>query len=123
MKRRSLVLFTGILPTEIPKAQPRREFEAGYALNLETAVDRSSALVMAAYERVSASPIALTHWVTPLRARLHGLRAVWLRCSSLRAPARCVVAPCQAMRKPHTRARSTAVSRLNWPNNMADTAA
>jgi len=57
--------------------------------------------------------VTLTHWVRPLRTRLHGFRSVWPRCSSLRAPARFVVAPCQPARKPHTRARSTEESRLN----------
>lgn len=56
--------------------------------------------------------VTLTTRVSPLRARLQGCRAVWQRCSALRASARSVVAPCQPTQQPHTLARPTAASRL-----------
>lgn len=57
--------------------------------------------------------LTFVRWVSTLRARLRVCRALWLRYSSLRAPARSVVVPCQTIRQTHTRARSTAVSRFN----------
>ena len=56
---------------------------------------------------------AITSWVTPLRTRLSSAASRWRRCSSLRAGARSVVAPCQRTASPPARARPTAVSRLN----------
>ena len=60
-----------------------------------------------------AASLAFTYGVRALRTRQHRARCAMRRCSSLRAVARSVFAPCLARRSRHWQARSTAESRLN----------
>jgi hypothetical protein len=55
----------------------------------------------------------ITEWVSTLRTRLRVCRAAWRCCSSLQGRPCGLVAPSQAARQTHTRARPTAGSRLN----------
>ena len=56
---------------------------------------------------------AFTFWVAALRTRLSRCGHAWGRCSALQAVACCVIAPTQTRPQRPTRARPTAVSRLN----------
>ena len=56
--------------------------------------------------------ITFTRGLRPLCTRQHHARRAMRRCSSLRARARCVLAPCLAHRSRHCRAHPTAVSRI-----------
>jgi len=53
---------------------------------------------------------AITSWVKALHGRLHRAAARQRRCSSLRAQARCVFAPCWRTASRRTRPCPTAVS-------------
>ena len=59
-----------------------------------------------------AASLAFTYGVNTLRTRQYRARRAMRRCSSLRAVARCVVAPCLARRSRHWQAHPTTEFRV-----------